>query len=265
MPTANPIPGLTIHYIDADEQRRLVILLLHGLGVTGESWQLQIPFLVNSGFRVLAPDVRGFGKSNFPNRPTSVTRMAQDMTGLLNCLAIDKAYVVGISMGGTIALQLALDEPERVRRLVLVNTFACLRPDRLGVWFYFALRYVLVHTLGLETQAQAVARHLFPRVEQGELRDQLIRQILQANPRGYRATMRALARFDVRSRLGEIKTPTLVVTGQEDRTVPPNLQSQLAAGISGARQVIIPNAGHAVSVEQPFLFNQVLLDFLKGI
>jgi pimeloyl-ACP methyl ester carboxylesterase len=188
--------------------------------------------------------------------------MAADMVGLLDCLAANKVNVVGLSMGGTTALQLALDWPERVDRLILANTFACLRPDHLGIWLYFALRFILVHTLGLPTQARAVAKRLFPQPQQGNLRDQLIRQILQANPRGYRSAMRALSRFDVRRRLNEIQAPTLVITGGHDSTVPPRVQSLLVAGIPNARQVFISDAGHAVSVEQPEKFNQVLLDFL---
>jgi pimeloyl-ACP methyl ester carboxylesterase len=188
--------------------------------------------------------------------------MAQDMVSLLDCLEVNQVKVVGISMGGTLALQLVLDWPERVDRLVLVNTFACLRPDHLGIWFYFALRFILVHTLGLPAQARAVAQRLFPQPQQSELRDQLIHQILQADPRGYRAAMRALARFDVRRRLKEIQALTLVITGQQDSTIPPRVQSLLVAGISSARQVFISGAGHAVSVEQPERFNQVLLDFL---
>lgn len=165
-------------------------------------------------------------------------------------------------MGGVLAQQLILDHPDLVRRLVLVNTFACLRPERLEVWLYFAWRFLLVHTLGLPVQARAVASRIFPAPHQAALRQVLIDQIQQADPRGYRAALRALARFDVRRRLGEIDRPVLIVTAEQDTTVPPKNQAVLSRDIPGARQVFIPNAGHAVTVDQPVIFNSLLLEFL---
>ncbi len=253
---------LTIHYLDHHPSGRPTILLLHGLGATCESWELQLPALIGAGFRVIAPDARGFGKSTYPGKSHRVADMANDMADLLTAAGDAQAYVVGISMGGVHALQLALDHPKMVARLVLVNTFASLRPDKLDVWLYFAFRFLLVHTLGLPTQARAVAQRIFPRPDQEMLRQILIGQICQADPRGYRATMRALALFDVRRRLGEIQCPTLVITGADDSTVPTKTQGVLASQIVNARQVVIPAAGHAVIAEQPEAFNQALLEFL---
>ena len=91
----------------------------------------------------------------------------------------------------------------------------------------------------------------------------LITTITQSDPRAYRAAMRALALFDSRKRLAEIKVPTLVITADRDTTVPPPRQKLLVEGIPGARQVVISNAGHAVSVEQPEAFNRELFAFLQ--
>jgi len=121
---------------------------------------------------------------------------------------------------------------------------------------------LVIYAFGLSTQAQMVANRLFPDPEQEELRQELIKQINQADPKGYRAAMRALGRFDVVSRLNEIKTPTLVITGDRDTTVPLPLQQNLVQRIANARHAVIPNAGHAVSVEQPQIFNETLLQFL---
>ena len=155
-----------------------------------------------------------------------------------------------------------LDFPNLVGKLVLVNTFAKLRPAKPGDWLYFANRFVLVHTLGLETQARFVSQRIFPNADQAFFREELVNQILSADPGSYRAAMRSLGLFDVKNRLGEIHTPVLVVTGERDTTVPLPIQRQLAAGIPGARQVIIPGAGHAVTVDHPEAFNSVMLDFL---
>lgn len=133
-----------LHYADPNPGGSPVVLLLHGLGATSESWAAQVPVLV-------APDARGFGRSIYPGQ-TSVPEMATDMAELLRQLEISSAHVVAISMGGTLALQLALDHSTYVQSLLLANTFARLHPDGLSGWLYFALRLLLVHTLGLETQ-----------------------------------------------------------------------------------------------------------------
>jgi 3-oxoadipate enol-lactonase len=258
-------PKLRISYIDhRPENGGETVILLHGLGATGESWGLQIPALLQAGFRVIAPDVRGFGRSTYPGGGSSITHIAQDIFLLMDHCQVKKATVVGISMGGTIALQFALDHPGRVNRLVLVNTFASLRPNNIRIWFYFLIRAILVHTLGLPIQAKSVANHIFPRPEQAEFRKKLIEQILQADIHGYRAAMRALVRFNVRSRLHEIKVPTLVITGESDTTVPPINQRDLVASIEGAQQLVIPQAGHAIIADHPDEFNQALLDFLAN-
>lgn len=253
---------LRIHYLDENPSGSPAVLLLHGLGADGSSWALQTPALTRAGFRVLAADARGFGKSSYPGGQHTIADMAADMASLLDALQVAPADVIGISMGGTLALELALSYPSLVRRLVLVSTFAHLRPGRWRTRLYLAWRFVLLHLLGLPAQGKFVARRIFPRPDQEALRQQLYTQILQADPGGYRAAMRALARFNVEKRLGEIRHPTLVITGEADTTVPPETQSKLVAGIPNARQVVIPHAGHAVSVEQAEAFNQAALAFL---
>ncbi len=264
MPVYEISPSLTIHYRDHNPSGSSTVLLLHGLGATGDSWQLQIPALTTAGYRVIAPDARGFGQSTYPGGGMSIADIAGDVAALLQYLGIDSAHVIGISMGGTIAQQLTLDHPEMVDKLVLVNTFARLKPDNASQFFYFLLRMVLVHTLGIPKQAQAVTKRLFPQPEQEEFRQQLYDQIVQADPSGYRAAMRALARFNVEKRLHEIPSPTLVVTGENDTTVGPQRQQLLAQSIPNVQQVVIPGAGHPVTVSHHDAFNKLLLNFLAG-
>lgn len=251
----------SIHYLEFNPAGSKTVLLLHGLGATGDSWVLQVPALIESGYRLLAPDVRGFGKSDFPGGKSNITDMSQDMARLLEETHTTSAAVVGISMGGTIALQLALDTPCIVDHLVLINTFSSLRPKKASIWLYFAFRFILVHTLGLKVQAKAVSRRIFPNPQQETFRQELERQIASADERGYRSAMRALGKFNVTHRLGEIQCPTLIITGAEDSTVPPENQRQLVEGIQNARQIMIPGAGHAVTIQEPERVNQILLEF----
>jgi pimeloyl-ACP methyl ester carboxylesterase len=255
--------GVRLHYFQSAKQTRQTILLLHGLGASCASWSLQIPVLEAAGYSILAPDARGFGQSSYPGGNTSIAEMSADFAALLDRLKTGPVDVVGISMGGTHALQLAISRPELVGKLVLVNTFSRLRPSSPNEWFYFAIRFVLVHTLGLNLQAQTVAQRIFPGPEQDEFRKAFLEEIMQADPRGYRAAMRALAGFNADPNLASIHCPTLVITSSDDTTVNPNIQKALVQGIPNARQVLVDNAGHAVIATQAEKFNQILLAFLR--
>jgi 3-oxoadipate enol-lactonase len=263
MPTLQISTALQINYLDENSSAQDTIVLLHGLGANCNSWQLQVPSLVEAGFRVVAPDMRGFGNSSFPREKLSIRTYANDLVTLIEELELAFVVIMGISMGGTVALQTTLDYPGKVSRLVLVNTFGRLHPIHGKDWLYFAWRYLLVHTIGLSAQAKIVAERLFPNSDQAEFRELFMQQVLQSDPSGYRAAIRALAGFNVMDRLNEIAIPTLVITGQDDTTVDPELQRILALKIPGAQHVVISNAGHAVSIDRPAQFNRVLLDFLN--
>ena len=252
---------ISLNCLDLNPTGRPAVLLLHGLGADSRSWSLQIQPLIQAGFRPIAVDAPGFGASPYDRHGWRIPRVAGAMVGLLDELHIGRAHVVGLSMGGTIAQQMALQAPEHVSSLVLVSTFARLRPDNLSGWIYFLSRLVLVFTLGLPAQARLVARRVFPAGEDDTLRGMLVETISRADPRAYRSAMLAMGSFNSLPRLAEIDLPTLVVSGEGDSTVRPARQSQLARGIPGARQVIIPAAGHAVPVDQPEAFNRELLSF----
>jgi pimeloyl-ACP methyl ester carboxylesterase len=207
-------------------------------------------------------DLPGFGDSPYDGGGWSIRRMVVILADLLGELQTGPVYVVGLSLGGTIAQQFALDMPGLTRKLVLVSTFAVLRPDSPSGWLYFLQRFILVNTLGLSAQAKVVAQRIFPDPGHESLRNILVETITHADPRAYRKAMVSLGLFNSVERLKEIKVPTLVVTGADDTTVNPARQRVLVEGISNAMQVIIPAAGHAVPVDQAERFNQELLKFL---
>jgi 3-oxoadipate enol-lactonase len=251
-----------IHYLDPNHAGNPAVLLLHGLGADVRSWTLQIPALTGAGFRPIAVDLPGFGQSPYDGGVWSIRRMAAIMAGLLGELQTGSVHVVGLSLGGTIAQRFALDTPELTRKLVLVSTFAVLRPDNLSGWWYFLQRFFLVNTLGLPAQAKVVAQRIFPDPGHESLRNILVETISHADPHAYRKAMVSLGLFNSLKRLRQIKASTLVVTGADDTTVNPARQRLLVEGIPQAHQVVIPNAGHAVPVDQADRFNQELLKFL---
>jgi len=251
-------------YQDPNPAGKPAVLLLHGLGSDSTSWGFQIPALLSHGIRPIIPDIPGFGKSPHNKKNWSIPGVAAEIAGLIKGLLVTPLPLVGISMGGTIALQMALDYPGFVERLVLVSTFASLRPTRLSDLSYLAVRFIRANLLGIQSQAEMVAWRIFPEEDQEPMRNILINSILQSDPAVYRAAMRSLGLFDVKKRLAQIKIPTLVITGTLDSTVPPPVQAVLTQKIPGAKQVIIPGGRHAVIVDQPEQFNQALLDFLIG-
>jgi pimeloyl-ACP methyl ester carboxylesterase len=256
---ANNIPR---HYLDPYPQADYPVLLLHGLGADASSWQYQFEVLGRASFRPVAVDLPGFGKTRHQGRWTIRFAANQACELMLN-LVNTKFDVVGISMGGVIAQDLTHQFPSLVRKLVLVNTFACLRPRRFGEWLYLLRRFVIANIQGVEYQAKMVAVRLFPETEQTPLREELIRRILESDRKVYRAAMWQLARFDSRKWLKDIFQPTLVISGELDTTVPLINQNELAKGIPGSRQVIISKARHGVIVDQPEKFNRSLLTFLE--
>jgi len=252
----------SLYYLDPNPSGSPAVLLLHGLGADHSMWVFQIEALTAAGLRPLAPDLPGFGDSPYDGRGWSFHRIAGELRDLLTHLQTGPTHVVGLSMGGVIAQQFALDYPFLVRKLVLASTFAALRPRRLSQWFYFFQRLFLVQCVGLPQQAAIVAQRVFPLPEQEALRALAAAQIARADPRAYRAAMRALGLVNLRQRLREIRAPVLVVTGEQDSTVSPEQQKKLADGIPGAQQVILAGGGHALAIDQAEAFNRILLAFL---
>ncbi|HWQ03915.1 MAG TPA: alpha/beta hydrolase [Longilinea sp.] len=248
---------------DPAPENKTPVLLLHGLGADGRSWGFQTTTLVNAGYRPIAPDLPGFGKTPAKDLHWDIPTISRLIIDWMQGMFQEPVPVVGISMGGAIALQLALTRQEMISKLVLVNTFACLRPHSLHGISYLFKRFVLASIRGSASQAELVAFHLFPNPDQADLRRAMTELIHESDPRVYRTAMRALAVFDVRKRLNEIRVPTLVITGALDTTVPLEIQDELALGIPGAQHVIIPGGRHAVIADQADRFNEIMLGFLQ--
>ncbi|MBY0524104.1 MAG: alpha/beta hydrolase [Gemmataceae bacterium] len=261
MPTLSLSPRLALHYHDVNPQADRTVLLLHGLGANGSSWLPQFEALAGAGYRVLAPDLRGFGRSSYPGS-TGIAEMARDAADMLASLTDGPVDVAGLSMGGIVALQLALDHRPLVRRLVLVNTCARLRPRHVSGWLTYLLRYLTLYVMGSEAQARLVARRTFPHEHQDTLRRYFAEQILEADAYAYRAALRALACFNAAARLADVRVPTLVLSGEHDRTIPLEMQRGLVEGIAGAQHIILPAGGHAMPADQPEAFNRAFLNFL---
>jgi pimeloyl-ACP methyl ester carboxylesterase len=239
-------------------------VLLHGLGSSSADWRFQLPAL-SARYRVIVPDLRGHGRSPRGRGPLTAGAMAADVAALLAGLGAPPAHVVGLSLGGCVALSLALDHPARVRSLTLVNTFARPTPAGARGALRFLARLGLLACAPMSVVAAHVARGLFPRPEQADLYRAAVAS-LSANPRStYLACVRGLLRFDVRARLGELRCPTLVVAGEGDATVPLAAKTLLHRSIPGAALAVIEHSGHVTPYDQSDRFNALLLRFLDGV
>jgi pimeloyl-ACP methyl ester carboxylesterase len=256
------INQLRIHYEESGSGE--AILFLHGLGSCAQDWLLQMPVLAER-FRVIAPDLPGHGESDKPQGRVRVVDLASDVIGLLDALEVSHAHVVGLSLGGCVAQQLALDFPARVRSLTLVNTFARFDMGGPGNALPLALRMAALGLLGLPAQAHFVAARLFPKPEQTPLRQMAAERIAANDPASYRRLLRAIRAFDVTRRLSEIACPALVIAGDRDSTVPLRAKQLLASHIPGARFEVIADSGHATPVDQPEVFNRLVLRFVEPV
>ncbi len=188
--------------------------------------------------------------------------MAIAVEALLDRLAIERAHVVGLSLGGCVALALALSAPRRVRSLVVINAFARLRPAGARGAMRGARRVLLALAAPMRVVAAAVAREAFPGAEHTALREAAQVRLAANSRRQYLGCLAALMRFDVRDRLGEIRCPTLVVAGALDATVPLAAKELLARAIPGARLHVVGNSGHITHYDQPEALNALLLEHL---
>jgi pimeloyl-ACP methyl ester carboxylesterase len=256
------------------------LLLIMGLATDSTAWMFQLPAFAER-YRTILFDNRGVGRSAKPAGPYTIGGMADDAAGLLAALGIERAHVVGISMGGMIAQELALRHPERVRSLVLACTYP--EPDeeiRLGRANSIAQLGGSVDAAGTATLDMAavdpmmIFQTLMPKVfspnflmNQMPTLMQLFSGALQwgFSIEAIMAQVDAVMSHKATDRLRHIAVPTLVITGDADLLIPPANSDIIAGEIPGAKLVKIPGGTHGFNFETPEIFNQKVLDFLATV
>ena len=237
------------------------LVLQHGfLGGSGY-WLPQFANFARH-FDVLAPDLPGFAGSADLPAPDSVPGFAAQLVELWDRLGLERVHLVGHSMGGMIALQVALDYPERVDRLVLYGT-ACSGnlPERFETVDESIAR---IEREGIAKCADFIVPTWFVEGEQAPY-FQLCKQAgFGADTASAARSLRALSRWSVCERLAELEIPTLIVCGDRDRSTAPNHSWHLWRELTDASLCVVPGCAHNVHLERPELFNATLLDFLIG-
>ncbi|MBC7233121.1 MAG: alpha/beta fold hydrolase [Chloroflexi bacterium] len=217
------------------------MLLVHGAGGNHQYWGFAIRHLKEAA--VYALDLPGHGRSNGSGR-ANIADYADFLARFMDALGLVKAIVAGHSMGGAIAMTMALRHPDRVAGLVLVGTGARLR----------VLPAILEGTLhDFERTIAMICEYAYSPNAPEELVHQGQRQMLRVAPQVIHGDFAACNAFDVMERLGEIHCPTLIICGSEDKLTPPKYAAFLAEHIAGAELTLIEGAGHMVMMEKPDL------------
>lgn len=235
-----------------------VLLLLHSLGASMDMWAPQVEAL-GDRFRLLRPDARGHGRSDAPAGDYTLPRLGEDVLELLTALAIPRAHVCGLSMGGMVAMWLAVHAARHVDRLVLSNTAAWMGPP--DVW---SERMALVRAHGMAAVAEpTLARWFTPafHARSPEAIEPVRRTLLATEPAGYLGCCAALRDMDQRPTLAAIAAPTLVIVGDADPSTPPALGEAIHAAVPGSRLASLP-AAHLANIEQAGTYNATLAAFL---
>jgi pimeloyl-ACP methyl ester carboxylesterase len=236
------------------------LLFIHGLGSSARDWEFQMAEFAKA-YQVITFDLRGHGQSDKPAGPYSMSMFAADTVGLLKALGIENPHVIGLSLGGGVAFQMAVDASLPIKSLTIVNSTPELIvhtfQEQMMVW----QRIIIVKLLGMKKMGEVLSKRLFIKPEQEDIRQTFVARWAENDQRAYLNAMRALVGWSVTARIGSIQCPTLVITADQDYS-PLSVKEAYTAMIPGAQLAIIPDSRHATPVERPQEFNLVLQKFL---
>lgn len=239
------------------------LLLIMGLGYSHEMWHRTRP-VVSAHYRTVLFDNRGVGKSDVPSGAYSIAQMAADAAAVLDAVGIEKAHIFGVSMGGMIAQEFALNYPNRINKLVLGCTACGGRhsiPAAQEVIDVVMARARMTAEEGAEAMVPYIYDASTPRERVQE--DLAIRRRTYPEAAGYMGQVQAIFAWESFDRLPEIQSPTLIIHGETDQLVPPENARILAQSIAGSRILILPHASHIFITDQPDASHRQVLAFLS--
>ncbi|AZC16990.1 MULTISPECIES: alpha/beta fold hydrolase [Pseudomonas] len=253
--------GCTLHY--EEYGRGEPLLLVHGLGSSAQDWEKQVPELATR-YRLIIPDVRGHGRSDKPRERYSIPGFAADLMALVEHLGLGPVHYVGLSMGGMIGFQLAVDQPHLFKSLCIVNSAPEVKLRSADDYWQWFKRWSMSRLLSMAAIGKALGQRLFPKPEQAELRQKMAERWARNDKRAYLASFDAIVGWGVQERLGRITCPTLVVSADHDYT-PVALKEAYVKLLPHAQLVVIEDSRHATPLDQPQRFNQTLLHFINTV
>ena len=234
------------------------LLFLHGVGGGHHAWEDQVPYFGGLGYPSHAWDQPGYGKSAIVE-PYDLEQVSAALARLIESLGGEPVVLIGHSMGGLIAQETYVRHPELVKALALCFT----SPAFAGGSSDFT-RQFLAARIGPLDEGKSMAEIAAKLIPTMGSHSKLAEQIMAGVPPDtYRKAVQLLTTFDRRKELADIKVPTLLIAGSEDKTAPPAVMEKMAGKIPGAEYVLMPDCGHLGPMDRPDAFNAILLDFLK--
>jgi 3-oxoadipate enol-lactonase len=267
MPKA-PVNGINMYY--EVHGKGVPLVMIQGFAGNHQAWFFQTS-VFKKYYKVVIFDNRGIGRSGKSNEPYTIKTMADDVIGLMDYLNIDKAHVLGLSLGGMVAQEVAISYAERVSKLILGSTFAGSEVNDVNP--------ELMKVLGIREGSTDVDirsidfRKLMNFMVSSAFNKRLFKMVLvplskyslrSVDPERYLGQMQSLAGYDTLDRLHMIKAPTLVITGKGDRIISPGASEVIASHIPNSKLVLVKGGSHAFFMEMRGRFNKEVLGFLMG-
>lgn len=250
-----------MHYLDKGKGE--VIVLLHGLGSCAEDWSHQISALSDQ-FRIIAPDHRGHGSSNSSKNAYQMQDLAHDVVSLMTQLRIEKYHVVGFSMGGMIAFELAVLKNNALKSLTIINSAPYMPGRSWQIHLVVIFRLLLIRIFGMRKLGEIIAKKIFPLENQKSLQKTFSNKMASMDKKSYRLALKAIANFSVIDQLSRIKMPTLVISSDQDYT-PVEAKKEYVEKLPNAKLCVIKNSHHATPIDQPEQLNSVIKNFLHTL
>jgi len=268
---SSTVHGARVNYVEMGEGPPLVFI--HGLSGCWQNWLENIPHMARR-HRVVALDLAGFGESELPQEEISIPGYGRFVDAFLGEIGVERAALVGNSMGGFIAAETAISHPSRVEKLVLISAAGMIRVgnrrlaalERAARLFHPASAAVLARRERLLKRPRLRSRILYGIVRFPErIEPELVYEVASgAGKPGFMDALNAIWDYDFRERLPDISAPTLIVWGRQDRIVPVSGAYEYEQLIPGARLEIFEDTGHLAMLERPARFNRLVDDFLSS-
>jgi 3-oxoadipate enol-lactonase len=258
MPRVTTATGITLGYEESGVGGATPIVFLHGVGSDKSVWRPQLAHF-KAERRAVAFDYPGYGDSDSALEGTTRDDYATSILAAMTELGIARAHVCGLSLGGVVAIAMSHLWPKRLVSLTLADTFAE-HPDGQGIY-----ERSLAGSENLRMMAESRVDVLLAQPADPAVRSEVVETMSRIDPEAYRTGAAAVWLADQRERANDIRVPTLVLCGAEDRVTPPSLSTALTKLIPGAHCELIENAGHLSNLERPEEFNTLVGAFIRGV
>jgi len=255
------VSAVDVHHVVTGPAEAPVVVLSNSMGADLRMWDAQVDAL-SEVFRVVRYDTRGHGASPVPAGPYTVDDLADDVVALLDALGVERAHFVGLSLGGMMGMRLAARNPERVDRLVLLCTGAFLEAGPA-----YTERAAAVRANGTGTVAEGVVGRWFTPgflAAHPDVKTTCEEMVATTPAEGYAGCCELIAAMDLRPDLPSIVAPTLAIAGADDPATPPPYLAAIASSVQDGRLLVVPDAAHLASAQQPGTITSAIIEHLEG-